>query len=114
MRHAFFTEAARLRRNSRWAMRRRPAFVPRYWRNITAPAGLTNYTQRRDWLLVLNASRIPHILTTFTEREHVYVPPLLESAALRELRDFAAEGAAAEPSAPPLYIMSAWRRCCCR
>ncbi|GHU96356.1 hypothetical protein AGMMS49974_10210 [Deltaproteobacteria bacterium] len=34
----------------------------------------------------------------------MYVPPLLESAALRELRDFAVEGAAAEPSAPSLYM----------
>ena len=47
--------------------------------------------QRRDWRLVLSACRIPHILNTFRGREYIYVPPLLEQAALSELAGFDGE-----------------------
>lgn len=81
----------------------RPAFVPVYWRNITGAHGFTSYRQRRDWRLVLSACAIPHRLSQFGGREYLYVPPLLESAALRELTDFDAERRRAPAPPPPVH-----------
>lgn len=81
----------RLKAGSRWTVRRRPGGLPPFWRNITGPLGLADYTQRRDWRLVLSACRIPHVLNTFCRREYIYVPPLLEQTALSELTDFDCE-----------------------
>lgn len=84
-------QSFRRRVQGRWAARRRPNALPRFWRNITGPAGIQDYVQRRDWQLVLNACGIPYMLTTFRKREYIYVPPLLEQCALKELRGFEAE-----------------------
>lgn len=75
----------------RWTFRRRPRNLPVSWRNISGPRGGEGYTRRRDWLLVLNACHIPHMLQTLGGREYIYVPALLERAALAELTDFDAE-----------------------
>lgn len=81
----------RRRARSRWTARRRPKALPRFWRNITGPRGIKDYVQRRDWQLVLNACGIPYMLTAFRKREYIYVPPLLEQHALKELSGFEAE-----------------------
>lgn len=56
--------------------------------------------QRRDWQLVLNACGIPFVLNTFRKREYIYVPPLLERYALKEVNGFEAELVRAEAPAP--------------
>lgn len=93
-------QAFRLRNKSRWAVRRRSNLLPPFWRNITGPAGIKDYVQRRDWQLVLNACGIPFVLNTFRKREYIYVPPLLERYALKEVNGFEAELVRAEAPAP--------------
>lgn len=78
--------------------------LPSFWRNITGPTGLADYTQRRDWRLVLSACSIPHVLSVFQGREYIYVPPLLEQAALREVTDFDAERGGSASALPPLPV----------
>ena len=90
-------------RPSHWHWRVRPAFVPAFWRNITGAHGFTSYRQRRDWRLVLSACGIPHRLSQFGGREYLYVPPLLEGAALGELNGFDAERRRAPAPAPRVY-----------
>ena len=90
-----------------WHWRVRPAFIPPFWRNITGLHGFTSYRQRRDWRLVLSACGIPHRLSQFAGREYLYVPPLLESAAMQELTDFDAERK--RPPAAPLPVHRGWK-----
>lgn len=90
--------AASRTRGCHWRVR--PASIPAFWRNITGFSGFTSYRQRRDWRLVLSACAIPHRLSQFNGREYLYVPPVLEGAALRELTGFDAERERA-PAPPP-------------
>ena len=101
---AYSPSSLRLHARSRWAVRRRPGSLPSFWRNITGPTGLADYTQRRDWRLVLSACSIPHVLSVFQGREYIYVPPLLEQAALREVTDFDAERGGSASALPPLPV----------
>lgn len=61
------------------------AKTPPFWRDLTAPSGLSSLVQRRDWLLVLSARNIPWYISRSRGIEHLYVPPLLERIALLEL-----------------------------
>ena len=101
--------AARRAPGQHWRVR--PAFIPAFWRNITGARGLTSYRQRRDWRLVLSACGIPHRLSQFGGREYLYVPPLLEHAALRELTDFDAERGRAP--IPPAPVHPGWKLAGC-
>ena len=101
---AYSPSSLRLHARSRWAVRRRPGSLPSFWRNITGPTGLADYTQRRDWRLVLSACSIPHVLSVFQGREYIYVPPLLEQAALKEVTDFDAERGGSASALPPLSV----------
>lgn len=82
-----------------WRVRRRPNSLPFAWRPIASMQGARGYARFRDWLLVLNACRIPHQTVQLGGREYIYVPPLLHQTALTELRDFTQENAAPPP--PP-------------
>lgn len=97
--------------NGRWRWRVRPASVPAFWRNITGASGFTSYRQRRDWRLVLSACDIPHRLSQFCSRECLYVPPLLECAALRELTAFDEERR--RPVPPPPTPHAHWKLAGC-
>ena len=98
-------------RPARRHWRVRPAFIPASWRNITGAHGFTSYRQRRDWRLVLSACGIPHRLAQFNGREYLYVPPLLEGAALKELTGFDAERK--RPPAPLPASYPHWRLAGC-
>lgn len=99
----------RRRAQRRWALRRRPHALPPFWRNITGPGGINDYAQRRDWQLVLNACGIPYVLSTFRKREYIYVPPLLEQHALKELGGFEAELAQVQTPRPlPVHAHGVW------
>ena len=98
-------------RASRRHWRVRPAFIPASWRNITGASGFTSYRQRRDWRLVLSACGIPYRLAQFNGREYLYVPPLLEGPARRELTGFDAERES--PPAPMPVSSPHWRLAGC-
>ena len=94
------TPPQQLRINARnWRVRRRPNSLPFAWRPIASMQGVRGYARFRDWLLVLNACRIPHQTVQMSGLEYIYVPPLLQQTALNELRDFTQENAA--PPTPP-------------
>ncbi|WP_297045545.1 rhomboid family intramembrane serine protease [uncultured Desulfovibrio sp.] len=93
----------------RWRVR--PASVPAFWRNISGASGFVSYRQRRDWRLVLSACDIPHRLSQFNSRECLYVPPLLERVALRELTAFDEERH--RPAPPPPVIHAHWKLAGC-
>lgn len=47
--------------------------------------------QKRDWILVLNACDIDFRISSFMGREHIYVPPILEKRAKKELTAYISE-----------------------
>lgn len=72
-------------------MRRRPLGLPFFWRQVTHGQGIETYMQKRDWILVLNACDIDFRVSSFLGREHIYVPPLLEKRAKKELAAYISE-----------------------
>ena len=77
-----------LRPTDQSILQRRPRGLPRYWRNVSGVRGLAGQAQRREWILVLSACAIPHLLIRSSGREYLYVPPMLEQKARRELAGF--------------------------
>ena len=109
MPHPFPPVAGSRSRGLHWRVR--PAFIPAHWRNITGSAGFSGYRQRRDWRLVLSACGIPHRIAQLNGREYLYVPPLLETAALHELGAFDAERR--RTPAPPAPAHPHWKLAGC-
>lgn len=81
-------------------MRRRPRSLPRYWRSLQ-DAGVPVYPRIRESLLVLEACGIPCRSVRLNGRCLLYVPPLLEMAARRELEEFWHERRSGSSTAPP-------------
>ena len=70
---------------------RRP---PRYWRSLApllSPGALVPERRLNDWLLVLEAKKIPHMFFPGGERPLLYVPPLYEGVAVHEILAFEGE-----------------------
>lgn len=68
--------------------------APRYWRCIVpALAGSASVPEPRlnDWLLVLAAKNIPHVVFPAGARTRIYVPALYEKSALQEISEFEQE-----------------------
>ncbi len=90
---------------------RRPK-APPFWRNIApallaanfdAPAGTVPLFQRQYyWRLVLLAKGIPHSMPDQGGRQGLYVPPVAEYAALREILAFEREKPEVPLPPPPL------------
>lgn len=79
---------------NRGGLRQSKDKAPRYWRGIVpALAGAAPVPEPRlnDWLLVLAAKNIPHKVFPAGRRTRIYVPPLYETAVLREIREFEQE-----------------------
>lgn len=68
-----------------------PKNFPPYWRCITNKHGLESYIQKRDWQLVLNSQNIPYKIISVGNSAHIYVPPLLEQRARKELAAYIRE-----------------------
>lgn len=67
---------------------------PRYWRPLApllSPGIPVPERRLNNWLLVLEAKKIPHLLLPGGTRPFLYVPPLFEGVALHEIRAFEAE-----------------------
>lgn len=81
---------------------------PPYWRRITRAAGISGWRQRRDLALALDARAIPFKIISIAGREHFYVPPVLEQAALAELAAYEAETGKPVSAHKPFHAHTDW------
>lgn len=87
-------EAVSLRGNAAGGWLRPLRRVPKYWRNLAfflAGAAPTPEDRSNTWILVLTAKKIPHLFFPGRPSPRLYVPPMHELAALREIRAVEAE-----------------------
>lgn len=92
---------------SAWKIHRLPRYL-RYWRCITGVGGFDSPAQRRDFILVFSACRIPWRLCQIGGREFLYVPIAYERLARDELSQYKAESRFLPP-APSVALHSFWQ-----
>lgn len=105
-----FRKVAERKARRRYTMRRRSRAIPRFWRRVDNCAGwLPSAALLRLWLLVLDARFIEYTTISSGSRQQVYVPPLQEANARKEILEFTAEGHKSLPApAAPAHASGNW------
>lgn len=86
----------------RVSMRRKSRILPAYWSRVdNCLRRLPSAHTLALWVLVLESRNIPYLQTTVGTRQQIYVPPVAEECARRELQAFAAERPATRTAPQP-------------
>lgn len=73
------------------SIRKRSSSIPPYWRNINPGQGVQTFKQLREWELVLTAKGFYYCINKFNGNEFIYVSPLEEKMARKEIEEFISE-----------------------